>query len=167
MTRTAFSMLLRNRMAKPLAIAIPQQEVWMLASGDAASLLCIPDGRNWPAIEIWENKVEVHSPGRTKIVFESDEQRELACDEEASRQAVETQHIKPCLVLRNMAFDRLHVYQEPCTFECDMPRGSQLLFEEYCDPSTDPLVIEIRPNLIRVDSWLPPDDEIRKALAWH
>jgi hypothetical protein len=165
MKRTAFSLLIRNRTAKPLTIAISQQEPLLLASGDGVRLLCIPDGRDWPVVEIGANTVEVHSPGRTKVVLNCGKERELACDDEASKQGAETQHMKPCLVLRNVAFDRLHIYQEPCTFECDMPKGSQLLFEEYCDPSTDPLVLEIRHQFVRVDSWLPSDDEIRKALA--
>ncbi|HMP18699.1 MAG TPA: hypothetical protein PKD72_16865 [Gemmatales bacterium] len=166
MKRTAFSMLIRNKTAKPLTIVVFQEEVWLLTPGDGVSLLCIPDGRDWAMVELWENTVEVHSPGRTRIVLNRGEQRELACDDEASKQGAETQHMKPCFVLRNMAFDRLHIYQEPCTFECTMPKGGQLLFEEYCDPSTDPLVLEIRHQFVRVDSWLPPDDDIRKALAW-
>jgi hypothetical protein len=166
METSAFSMLLRNKTTRAIGLSIPQEEL-NLAPGASVSLLCFPNDHNWPIIEIEEKTIVVHAPGGSKVTVATTETSIQPCLGKSSKERKEAHHLRPCFVLRNMVADGFHVFEEPCTFECWMPKGSDLLFEEYCDPATSPLVIEVQPDLLRIDSWLPPDDEISKALAWN
>ncbi|HMP18698.1 MAG TPA: hypothetical protein PKD72_16860, partial [Gemmatales bacterium] len=72
----------------------------------------------------------------------------------------------PSFIVRNSLSDRLLVYEEPCGSIFWMPPESTLRFEQYCDPKDSPLAIEVKEDRIRIEHWLPPDEEINKARLW-